>query len=95
MHLELKLKALSMSTNRTVNKLKQLLILCDNDFNKLLLLEQKIKDNYYFLMSYTYCPETINQVNDILNTKYPTNTENSSKVDIYKKYIINLLRITF
>lgn len=79
-----KLQALSKTTNRSLRQTELLLELCDNDFKKLLCLEQKIKEN--FLPS---CPGDKDGVSKILNmppSEYPWR-------DIMKEYMINLLAI--
>lgn len=82
---ELKMKALSQVVNRSKPQLEFLLGLCDGEFDRLLLLEQKIKENCL-----SYCPGTKEGVDEILNkTKllYPWK-------DVYKEYMITLLKLT-
>ncbi len=79
-----KIQALSRVTHRSTSQTEFLLSLCANDFNKLLCLEQKMKENFL-----TNCPNNSEDVNKILNMpamKYPWR-------DIIKDYIIVLLNI--
>lgn len=49
------------STNRSKSQTNFLYGLCDGDFQKLVLLEEKIKNNFL-----SYCPSTKDEVNKIL-----------------------------
>ena len=55
------LDKLSTVTNRSLNQTQFLFELCDNDLNKLVRLEQKVKNN---LLS--YCPDDKEEVEKVL-----------------------------
>ena len=50
------------STNRSKAQTNFLFELCDGDFQKLVLLEEKIKNNFL-----SYCPKNKDEVENILN----------------------------
>ena len=80
----LKIKALSITTNRSVKQIEFLLSLCDNDFEKLLSLEQKLKENFI-----SYSPGNKEIVEKILKMdpkKHPWK-------NIIKEYMINLFKL--
>lgn len=60
--MEEQLKTSSNQFNRSLNQIKFLFELCDNDFEKLTKLENKIKDNFLF-----YCPGDKEEVEKVLN----------------------------
>jgi len=56
------LEYLTTNYNRSKNQLQFLYNLLDGDFDKLLLLEEKIKEKHI-----NYCPGCIKEINNILN----------------------------
>ena len=84
MDLNLKMTALSKAVNRNRPQLEMLLNLCDGDFNRLMMLEQRIKERHMF-----FCPSTKIEVDRIMNMEAVINPWK----DIYKDYIFNLSRL--
>jgi hypothetical protein len=84
MNLELKLEALIKVTYRSKSQTEHLLTLCGNDFNQLLYLEQKIKEN---CLGYT--PGGQGSVDVILSMKPIRNPWRS----VYKEYMFELLKL--
>ena len=81
---ELKIEALSQVTYRAKSQTKFLLGLCGGDFNRLLCLEQKIKEN---CLSYT--PGGQGSVDHIFDMKPVKNPWK----DVYKEYLLKLLKL--
>ena len=84
MNNDLKIKALSITINRSKNQITQLFDLCNGDFEKLLLLEQKIKENHL-----SYCPGDQQDVESIFNMPTVTNPW----IDVYKQYMLTLSKL--
>lgn len=68
--------------NRSLNQTKFLLELINNDYNKLIDLENKIKNNFI-----SYCPGTIDRINEILSIK--EDKVNLYNFDIFKNKVNN------
>ena len=84
MNKSLKIEALSKVTKRSVDQTTDLLKFCNGDFNTLLALEQKLKENFI-----TYAPftkEDVQKILDMPEKKYPWK-------DIIKDYIFVLLKL--
>jgi hypothetical protein len=58
------LEYVSNTTKRSMNQTTFLFKLCDYDFNKLMELEEKLKNTFAH-----YCPSDINEVEEVLSSK--------------------------